>query len=52
MRSYREPPSGPNSGIFECVAWAHTKIVLQGYPFCREMAEPQVVVFPADEYQR
>ena len=30
----------------------HTKIVLQGYPLQGKMYEPQVMVFPADEYQK
>ena len=30
----------------------HTKIVLQGYPLQGKMYEPQIMVFPADEYQK
>ena len=30
----------------------HTKIVLQGYPLQGKLYEPQVMVFPADEYQK
>ena len=28
----------------------HTKIVLQGYPLQGKLYEPQIMVFPADEY--
>ena len=30
----------------------HTRIVLQGYPLQGKMYEPQIQVFPADEYQK
>ncbi len=35
------------------VVWPeHTKIVLQGYPLQGTMYQPQIMVFPADEYQK
>jgi hypothetical protein len=47
----RAASSDPNVAALEI--WPeHTKIVLQNYPLQGSMYEPQIQVFPADEYQK
>ena len=47
----RAAASDPNMAALNI--WPeHTKIVLQGYPLQGKMYEPQIQVFPADEYQK
>jgi hypothetical protein len=47
----RAASSDPNQASLN--VWPeHTKIVLQGYPLQGKMYEPQIQVFPADEYQK
>jgi len=45
------PPAQPNEPVFD--VWPqHTKITLQGYPLQGTTYQPQILVFPADEYQK
>lgn len=47
----RAASSDPNMAALDI--WPeHTRIVLQGYPLQGKMYEPQIMVFPADEYQK
>ncbi len=44
------PQTSPDEPM---LVWpAHTKIVLQGYPLLDTLYKPQILIFPADEYQK